>query len=190
MLLLSGFAHLLVAGNRTGGACVAFTVPPPSQGPAAHPLHVHALERRKILVVEDEPAIALNLAAAVQQAGGIAIGPAASVAAAFSLMADHTLDGALLDILLREETSFALADVLAAFNIPFVFVSGLSSALMPYVHWERPLFEKPYDVRDVIASLVRLLAQPASSQSTTPSSVPRNFGASPRVSRRRVFDHE
>jgi len=117
----------------------------------------HPLSGRKILVVEDEGPIALNLASAIMQAGGIVVGPAASVAQSFALMADHALDGALLDIRLRGETSFPLADVLAVLDIPFVFVSGLSSALMPYTHRDRPLFDKPYDAHDVIATLARLV---------------------------------
>jgi DNA-binding NtrC family response regulator len=111
----------------------------------------------KILIVEDEAAIALNLATAVQRAGGIVIGPVASVAEAHVEMADNRLDGALLDIRLRNETSFPLADILAVLNIPFVFVSGLSSALMPYTHRERPLFDKPYEATEVIEALARLI---------------------------------
>ncbi|HEX9555694.1 MAG TPA: response regulator [Reyranella sp.] len=117
----------------------------------------YPLEGRKILIVEDEGPIALNLASAVAQAGGIVIGPTPSVAGSFALMAEHTLDGALLDIRLRGETSFALADVLAVLGIPFVFVSGLSSALMPYPHRDRPLFDKPYEAANVIATLARLV---------------------------------
>jgi CheY-like chemotaxis protein len=115
------------------------------------------LAGRKILIVEDEAPIALNLAAAVAEAGGVVVGPTASVAASFALMAEHTLDGALLDIRLRGETSFPLADVLAVLNIPFIFVSGLSSALMPYPHRDRPLFDKPYEAHDVIAALTQLM---------------------------------
>jgi DNA-binding response OmpR family regulator len=129
------------------------------------------LEGRKILIVEDEAPIALNLASAVQQAGGIVIGPVATVAAAHAAMADNRLDGALLDIRLRNETSFPLADVLAVLGIPFVFVSGLSSALMPYTHRERPLFDKPYESGEVIATLARLirdLAAPARPASGAP----------------------
>ncbi|MBV8193740.1 MAG: response regulator [Alphaproteobacteria bacterium] len=119
----------------------------------------HPLQSRKILIVEDEAPIALSLAAAVAHAGGTVVGPASTVAASFALMADHTLDGALLDIRLRGETSFPLADVLSVLGIPFVFVSGLSSALMPYTHRDRPLFDKPYDARDVIAVLARQVRQ-------------------------------
>jgi DNA-binding NtrC family response regulator len=117
----------------------------------------YPLDGRKILIVEDEGPIALNLATAVTQAGGIVIGPTPSLAGAFALMAEHTLDGALLDIRLRGETSFPLADVLAVLGIPFVFVSGLSSALMPYPHRDRPLFDKPYEAPNVIATLARLV---------------------------------
>jgi hypothetical protein len=38
-------------------------------------------------------------------------------------------------------------------------VSGLSSALMPYTHRERPLFDKPYESGEVIAALVRLVQE-------------------------------
>ena len=81
------------------------------------------------------------------------------MAGAHAAMADNRLDGALLDIRLRNETSFPLADVLAVLNIPFVFVSGLSSALMPYTHRERPLFDKPYEANEVIEVLARLVRE-------------------------------
>ncbi|WP_422000849.1 response regulator [Reyranella sp.] len=124
------------------------SVPTPTKTP---------LKGRKILIVEDEATIALNLAKTIERAGGIVIGPVASVAAAHAAMADHRLDGALLDIRLRSETSFPLADVLAALGVPFVFVSGLSSALMPYTHRDRPRFDKPYKADDVITALASLL---------------------------------
>ena len=135
------------------------------------------LEGRKILIVEDEAPIALALASAVVEAGGAAIGPAATVAVSFALMADHKLDGALLDIRLRSETSFPIADVLTVLGIPFVFVSGMSSALMPYTHRDRPLFDKPYEMHEVIATLARLV-QPAArvagpTSGATPADSPR-----------------
>jgi DNA-binding response OmpR family regulator len=115
------------------------------------------LTGRKILIVEDEAPIALNLAAAVKQAGGVVVGPVATVAEAHATMADNRLDGALLDIRLRNGTSFPLADILAVLNIPFLFVSGLSSALIPYTHRDRPLFDKPYETDEVIRALEGLI---------------------------------
>lgn len=120
------------------------------------------LAGRSVLIVEDEAPIALHLAAAIQRAGATVVGPAATVGQAHAVMADNRIDGALLDIRLRNETSFPLADVLAVLGIPFVFVSGLSSALMPYPHRERPLFDKPYETEAVIEALARLIDQRAS----------------------------
>jgi hypothetical protein len=70
-----------------------------------------------------------------------------------------------------------LADVLAVLGIPFIFVSGMSSALMPYPHRDRPLFDKPYEVRDVIAMLARLLQPAATPAPSTSGATP---GGSPR----------
>ena len=117
------------------------------------------LAGRSVLIVEDEAPIALHLAAAIQRAGATVVGPAATVGQAHAVMADNRIDGALLDIRLRNETSFPLADVLAVLGVPFVFVSGLSSALMPYPHRERPLFDKPYETEAVIEALARLIDQ-------------------------------
>ena len=116
---------------------------------------------RSVLIVEDEAPIALHLAAAIQRAGTTVIGPAATVGQAHAVMADNRIDGTLLDIRLHNETSFPLADVLAVLGVPFVFVSGLSSALMPYPHRERPLFDKPYETEAVIDALARLIDQRA-----------------------------
>ena len=43
----------------------------------------------KVLIVEDEPFIALDLAFGVEDAGGIPLGPASSVAQALKLIEDH-----------------------------------------------------------------------------------------------------
>jgi hypothetical protein len=43
-------------------------------------------------------------------------------------------------------------------------VSGLSSALMPYTHRERPLFDKPYEPDEVIAALARLVRETAAAE--------------------------
>ena len=145
----------MVGNHKRGlivGVLMSSQLPPVDSAPLAG---------RKILIVEDEAPIALNLATAVQQAGGIVVGPVASVASAHALMADNRLDGALLDIRLRNETSFPLADVLAVLDVPFIFVSGLSSALMPYTHRERPLFDKPYEADKVIEALARLVRNAA-----------------------------
>ncbi len=52
----------------------------------------------RILIVEDEPFIALDLAQAVESAGGIVIGPAATLAQALDLIQHSVLEAAILDV--------------------------------------------------------------------------------------------
>ena len=115
-----------------------------------------------MLVVEDDPAIGLDLRMALAHAGAAVAGPAASVSAAFAAMADQAIDAAILDIRLKNnELVFAVADALAALRIPFVFASGRSATLMPLRHSDRPFFDKPFQSAEVVEALGRLLDQPA-----------------------------
>ena len=126
------------------------------QAPAAH------TQPAFVLVVEDDPAIGLDLRMALAHAGAAVAGPAASVSAAFAAMADQAIDAAILDIRLKNnELVFAVADALAALRIPFVFASGRSAALMPLRHSDRPFFDKPFQSAEVVEALGRLLDQPA-----------------------------
>jgi DNA-binding NtrC family response regulator len=52
----------------------------------------------RILIVEDEPFIAWDLAQAVESAGGIVIGPAATLAQALALVQASVLEAAILDV--------------------------------------------------------------------------------------------
>ena len=116
------------------------------------------LEGRTVLIVEDDATIALDLALAFGKAGCTVLGPANTVAGAFALMADNRIDAVLLDVTLkRGELSFEVADALEALRVPFVFVSGHSTALMPPKHRDRLFFDKPYQSNEVVDALTRLL---------------------------------
>jgi len=116
------------------------------------------LEGRKILVVEDNSMIALELASILEDAGAIVVGPVASVQAAYDQMAERAIETALLDVTLRNnETAFPLADALAAQRIPFVFISGQSSALMPPRHRVRTFLNKPYKRAEVVQAVLTSL---------------------------------
>ena len=121
-----------------------------------------SLEGRTVLVVEDDPAVGLDLRTVLAHAGVAVAGPAASVSAAFAAMAGQAIDAAILDIRLKDnELVFPVADALAALRIPFVFASGRSAALMPFRHSHRPFFDKPFQSAEVVDALERLLDQPA-----------------------------
>jgi CheY-like chemotaxis protein len=82
-----------------------------------------------ILIVDDETLIAMLLEDMLVDIGCNVVGPAPSVAQAIALIDSEgeMIDGALLDINLRGELVYPVADALIALGIPFVFVSGYAS---------------------------------------------------------------
>src|SRR3954467_14286390 len=85
-----------------------------------------SLRGRCLLVVEDEYLIAADLTASLESLGVEVIGPAASVEEALALVHNSSdrIDGAVLDINLRNERVYPVADVLIERGVPFVFTTG------------------------------------------------------------------
>jgi CheY-like chemotaxis protein len=114
------------------------------------------LARRRVLLVEDETLIAMDLEAALRQRGCEVVGPAATVAEAIQAAAgERRLDGAVLDVNLGDEQVFPVADALAERGVPFVFLTGYEREILPARHRGRPAAVKPYRTED----LMRLLAK-------------------------------
>jgi DNA-binding response OmpR family regulator len=122
-------------------------------------VHQGALSRlsgARILVVEDEPFIALDLMMAIEDAGGRAIGPATTVREALDLIAGTTLDGAVLDVNLPDGT---VGPVIEALPIGTSIVVHTGVGLPADIRAARPdipVFTKP-------TAPGRLLGQLASS---------------------------
>jgi CheY-like chemotaxis protein len=111
---------------------------------------------KRLLVVEDEYLIAMDLSDLIEKAGGEVVGPAGSVEDALELVAREAdrLDGAVLDINLRDERVYPVADALNASGVPFVFVTGYDAEMIPEAYAGVPRYEKPVDK----ARLLRLIA--------------------------------
>jgi CheY-like chemotaxis protein len=112
-----------------------------------------------VLIVEDDALIALELEDTLRDAGYAVVGPAASVPAALGCLADHRLlSGAILDINLGAEDVFSVADALSASQIPFLFLTGHSNAVLPSRHRRRPVVRKPYLGAALLATLASTIA--------------------------------
>jgi CheY-like chemotaxis protein len=121
------------------------------------------LAGKRCLVLDDEFLIAIDIQEILEAAGVaqvVCVADAASALAA--LRGEPRFDIAILDILLRDvtETSLAVATVLDAQKIPFVFLTGMPG---DDVHTKKfpkaPVLEKPYQAPLLLETMLRALRQ-------------------------------
>jgi CheY-like chemotaxis protein len=97
-----------------------------------------------VLIVEDDPIIALDFEDTILGFGVTTVRSAANVTTALALIMEHPPDVALLDVALACENSFAVAEQLDALKIPFIFVTGYDGdAKLPAAFVDRPRLGKP-----------------------------------------------
>ncbi|WP_298673639.1 response regulator [uncultured Sphingomonas sp.] len=114
---------------------------------------------QQILIVEDEPLIAMMLEDFLDALGKGCAGTADCSAEALPLIEAGAVDCAILDVNLRGgEKSWAIADALATADIPFVFATGGGEETIVNRHRERPRLMKPFTMEGVEQALNRLLA--------------------------------
>ena len=103
------------------------------------------LEGRCLLVVEDEYMIAMDLVSFLENLGADVIGPAGTVEEGLGLVEQYGrhFDIALLDVNLRGERVYPVADALAARGVPFVFTSGYDALVLPEAYSDVPRCDKP-----------------------------------------------
>lgn len=83
------------------------------------------LHGRRILVVEDDYLLAESLNDLLIEAGVRVVGPVGNVSDALSLVTSgEEIDGALLDVNVRGQPVFPVADALLERGVPFSFCSG------------------------------------------------------------------
>lgn len=116
-----------------------------------------SLKGLRILVVEDEPFIAFDLMMAIEEAGAVAVGPAATVAEALDFIRTHAPDGAILDVNLPDGTVGPVLDMLSGRAGVVVHTGmGLPSEIRA-VHPRVPVFSKPTEpallLRGIASSL-------------------------------------
>lgn len=110
----------------------------------------------RILVVEDENWLAMELAWLVEDAGYAVLGPERSVAEAQKLLGRVKIDLALLDIRLGSETVFPMTEMLEAMGVPFIFVTG-NPDLLPAEYSARPFLAKPWTTATLLSLIPQVL---------------------------------
>jgi DNA-binding response OmpR family regulator len=117
---------------------------------------------KRILVVEDEMAVGLDLQSTLTEAGFEVIGPVATFDEAMRTAAREAFDTAVLDANLNGQNVGGLAESLILRRIPFVVVSGYAREHLPLALAHAPLIPKPFDAVKLIAVIRRLCGEPAS----------------------------
>ena len=112
----------------------------------------------QVLLVEDEPIIALGLQSTLERAGAQAVSLAHTVAQAMTLMEQSSFDVAVLDFRLQKETSTPVAARLTELNVPYLFHTSAPGEPASF-HPGIPVMDKPTWPEQLIAAVAALAAK-------------------------------
>jgi PAS domain S-box-containing protein len=119
------------------------------------------LEGKRILVIEDEPLVAMDLESSLITAGCDVVGPAGTIEEARSLVADGRYDAALLDVNLGGHPVDELVAALTQKICPFAFVTGYGREALPRGFQDAVVLGKPFGQEQLLAAIEALLYQGA-----------------------------
>ena len=114
------------------------------------------LSGTRVLIVEDEYYLAQDLSRTLVEAGAEVVGPVGSLQDAMGEVDAGAFDYAVVDMNLRGEFVFDLANRLQAAGTPFVVATGYNEASLPDELVGAPRIEKPFAPNDVVDMLVEM----------------------------------
>ena len=118
------------------------------------------VERRRVLLVEDEVLITLLLQDMLLDLEYEVADAPASLDDALSAARNGAFDLALVDLNLRGKLTYPVADLLKARQIPVIFVTGYGSAALEPAYADALVLEKPFHRKDLEAIIARVFSDP------------------------------
>lgn len=115
------------------------------------------LQGCRVLVVEDEPFVAMDIEAMLGELGCHVVGPVGDRDSALCKAREAEIDLALLDVNLNGHAVDDIADTLHRRGVPFAFASGYGRDGLPQGFRQAPLLEKPFaniELRKVMEGLL------------------------------------
>jgi CheY-like chemotaxis protein len=110
----------------------------------SEPALARELKGLRVLVVEDEALVALQLEDMLSDLGCAVIGPAARVHQALDLLNGQRVDAAVLDLNVAGELVYPVADALTRRGVPFIFATGYGASGLTEPYRSRPVLQKPF----------------------------------------------
>ena len=108
---------------------------------------------RSILVVEDEPLIAMDLQLLLEECGYEVIGPASTVTEALDCVRQHPVLAALVDVNLSGEYTAPVITELLSSSVPVVLLTGYASKTTVPPYNACAIVRKPYDQKNLLQVL-------------------------------------
>ena len=115
-----------------------------------------AERRLRILIVEDEMLVAMNIEDMLLDLGHEVAGLASRLEPALALAAEGQFDIAMLDVNLAGQQSFPVAAILASRGIPFLFATGYGAKGVAEEYRSYPVLQKPFSAHDLEQALRRI----------------------------------
>ena len=120
------------------------------------------LDGLRVLVVEDEFLVAMEIELLLEDFGCAVVGPVASVDEALEAIREQKLDGAIVDLNLHGEYAYPVAEALRAREVPFVFVSGYTGLPDPPATLRKaPRLRKPFAAAELSQAMARACGRAA-----------------------------
>lgn len=117
-----------------------------------------SIKGKRILLVDDEPLLLMDLEETLTNSGCVIVGPANTIAQAKVLIGEAEFDAALLDVNLGGHKVDELAAALTQKNIPFAFVTGYGREGLPPSFRHAPLVGKPFSQQQMLDAVRQLVA--------------------------------
>ena len=115
----------------------------------------------RILIVDDEPLIAMMAGDWLDELGHAAVGPAHDLDGALAL-AERDLDAAILDLTLGAHESYPVAVRLRERGVPFAFATGHGREYLKPDFRDAPQLSKPFEFETFRSIVEALTAEPGS----------------------------
>ncbi len=116
------------------------------------------LSGRRILVVEDEYLIAIEMERWLQEAGAEVAGPVPDTERALALIETEALDAAVLDVHLNGEPAYVVADRLTERGVPYLFATGEVRIAEGSDYCSHAILGKPILDEELLRAVSRLIA--------------------------------